>query len=187
MSQAREQQAVDLLKAIAQGDESAIAGFYTLFETTVYRYTLSRLNDTFDAADVLNEVMMEVWKTAGRFEGRSKVSTWLLGIAHHKVIDRFRKRGSAVMEELNENMPDEQGEDDIERAIESAQNAALVKQCMATLSDEHREVLHMAFFEDMHYRDIAKIINCPEGTVKSRVYHAKDSLKRNLAAMLATG
>ena len=82
----------DLLQRIADGDEDALGAFYRLFEGRIYRFALSRLNDVFDAADILNEVMFEVWRGAARFEGRSAVSSWVLGIAHHKTIDRLRKR-----------------------------------------------------------------------------------------------
>ncbi|HIC81453.1 MAG TPA: sigma-70 family RNA polymerase sigma factor, partial [Kiloniellaceae bacterium] len=75
---------------MANGDQTALDDFYRQYEGRVYRFIRSKLNDSFDAADVLNEVMFEVWRSAGRYEGRSAVSTWVLGIAHHKAIDRIR-------------------------------------------------------------------------------------------------
>lgn len=177
--------AAALLARIARGDRAAMERFYRAFEARVYRFALSRLNQPFDAADVLHEVMLEVWRNAGRFAGRSRVTTWLFGIAHHKVVDRQRRRGLAAVtvdddpEELD--MPSNRVEDDQETLLAAAQDAARVRDCLARLSPEHREILHLAFYEDLPYRDIARIVDCPEGTVKSRVHHAKRALARCLA------
>ena len=181
-----EQQAVNLLNNIHKGQQNALEAFYTLFESRVYHYALSRLNDSFEAADTLNEVMMEVWKHAGRFEGRSKVSTWLLGITHHKVYDRLRKRKKTNLQDDIDDFSNQLSDDSIsmEQALAGADDADLIQQCMEKLSDSHREVIHLAFFEDMHYQDIASIAKCPEGTVKTRVYHAKQALKNCLAKLM---
>lgn len=182
-----EQQAIDLLDKISNGRQAALEDFYRLFESRVYHYALSRLNDSFDAADTLNEVMMEVWKHAGRFEGRSKVSTWLLGITHHKVYDRLRKRKNTnLQDDIDDHSHQLSDEDHVpmDRVLAAVDDQQLVKQCMDKLSDSHRQVIHLAFFEDMHYQDIASIAECPEGTVKTRVYHAKQALKNCLAKLM---
>jgi RNA polymerase sigma-70 factor (ECF subfamily) len=183
----QEQQAVGLLNNIKAGQQSALEDFYRLFESRVYHYALSRLNDSFEAADTLNEVMMEVWKHAGRFEGRSKVSTWLLGITHHKVYDRLRKRKHTNMQEDIDDHANHISDDNdvsMEQALAGVDDARMVKHCMDKLSEAHRLVIHLAFFEDMHYQDIASIAECPEGTVKTRVFHAKQALKDCLAKLM---
>ncbi len=182
-----EKQSKDWLNQIAKGNESALEAFYLHYESRVYNYALSRLNQSFDAADTLNEVMMEVWKYANRFEGRSKVSTWLLGITHHKVYDRLRKRKySSLEDDIDDSLHsliDEQV--DIEHVLQGMDNEKMVKQCMNNLSNAHREALHLAFFEDLHYHEIAKIIQCAEGTVKTRVFHAKQLIKKCITNMMA--
>ena len=181
--------AIKLLAGITQGRQSALEDFYRLFERRVYFYSLNKLNDTFEAADTLNEVMMEVWKHAGRFEGRSKVSTWLLGITHHKVYDRLRKRKRSNLEDdiddYSNQLCDESGLS-IEKAMQGTDDSQMVKHCMNKLSDSQKEVIHLAFFEDLHYQEIAAIVDCPEGTVKTRVYHAKQVLKNCLSRLMAT-
>ena len=183
MIDTNEQQAIDLLQQINAGRQTALKAFYELFESRVYHYALCRLNDSFDAADTLNEVMMEVWKHAGRFEGRSKVSTWLLGITHHKVYDRLRKRGHSQKHDDIEDHTSHLTDNALpmERVLSAAQDADLVQRCLQRLSATHREVLHLAFFEDLPYQEIASIAQCPEGTVKTRVFHAKIALKNCLA------
>ncbi len=180
MSAEQEAQGLALLKAIAAKDETAIAAFYRLYEACIYRFVLSRLNDTHAAADILNEVMLEVWKSANKFEGRSKLRTWLLGIAHFKVLDYHRARKHRDHEEVDEQLADESPGVQQEGLLQAAQDARLLQQALSHLSPEHRQVLHLAFFEDMNYTEIGAVMGVPEGTVKSRIFHAKKLAKKQL-------
>ena len=81
-----------LLTQVAHGDRQALGALYRALEKPVFRFVLSRSNDPFELSDILHDVFMEVWRSAGRFEGRSKVQTWIFGIAYRKVIDLHRKR-----------------------------------------------------------------------------------------------
>lgn len=173
----------DLLKRIAQGSEEALEIFYDAYEQAVYSFALSRLHNEFEAAECLNEVMMEVWKGAHRFEGRSKVKTWLLGITNFKVIDRLRKRGRQAADSLEEStLVDDNCT--VADAIAGLEDAHQVKICIEKLSDPHRQVIHLTFFEGLSYPEIAEIVDCPEGTVKTRMFHAKQKLKHCLARLL---
>jgi RNA polymerase sigma-70 factor, ECF subfamily len=167
-----------LLEAVAQGQMRAMEAFYHHFERTVYRFALSHLSDPFDAAEVLNDVMLDVWRQAARFEGRSAVSTWLLGMTRHKVLDRLRARQRRATEAL-----DDQIEDDTpgtEQVLSAEQEAQRMRTCLRKLPPHHREVMHLAFYEDMGYEAIAALVQCPPGTVKSRVYHAKEAIRKCL-------
>lgn len=176
----------DLLRRIAMGEEAAMATFYGAFESSVYRFILSRLNDPFEAADILNEVMLEVWRGAGRFQGRSAIKSWLFGIARHKTIDRLRSRqrnAARAGEEPSEDIADENAADPAE-AIAATENAEFVRHCLDKVSAAHREVLHLTFFEDLTYGEIAAIVGCPEGTVKTRMFHAKRAMQHCLAKLM---
>lgn len=170
-----------LLRTMAVGDTAAMTAFYRRHETRVYRYLLSKLNDSYTAADLLNEVMLEVWRSATRFAGRSKVTTWMLGIAHNKVLTHWRKQGAREFTELDENLTDDSPAADLEQAMSAMKDARVLRACMQDLSSSHREILHLVFFEELDYAEIASILQIPEGTVKSRVYHAKNLLKTQLA------
>ncbi len=172
-------QAATLLAAIADGSEPALERFYRTYEGVVYTFALRRLGEPADAADVLNETMLEVWRGAGRFEQRARVRTWLLGIAHHKILDRMRRRGRRREDELDPAMPDDEAEP-AWASIAAAQDAGRLRACLDRLSDAHREVVHLAFFEDLSYPEIARLVGCPEGTVKTRMFHARRALKRCL-------
>lgn len=175
-----------LLTAIAGGDESSLEELYVMYEKDVYAFALSRLSDPHAAADIVNEVMLVVWRTAERFRGGAKVRTWLLGITNNKVLDALRRRGTRPHEELDERLADSSSETG-ERIVATAQHSRSVETCLKALTDQHRQVVHLAFYEDLSYREIAEIVDCPAGTVKTRMYHAKISLKRCLERMGLNG
>jgi RNA polymerase sigma-70 factor (ECF subfamily) len=171
-------EAAALLARMAQGSQTALRAFYDSHHKRIYAFALKRLREPAEAAEVLNEVMLHVWRRAGTFEGRSKVSTWVLGIANHKVLDCLRRRGTRTLEELDDNLLDANA--DCTKALSAAQDAILVKRCMENLSDVHRQVMHLAFFEDLPYPEIAQIVDAPVGTIKTRVFHAKRLLQECL-------
>ncbi|MCR4333003.1 MAG: sigma-70 family RNA polymerase sigma factor [Sulfuricaulis sp.] len=179
--------AASLLTRIASGNETALREFYQAFHGRVYAFAIKRLRDPADAADVLNEVMLEVWRSAARYEGRSRALTWVLGITHHKTIDNLRRRKNYPQDELDVEIEDENSPTALD-ALAGAEDAAQLRRCLEGLSDAHRLIVHLAFFEDLPYEEIAKVADCPIGTVKTRMFHAKRRLKRCLAALAeATG
>lgn len=169
----------ELLLKISQGNERAMADFYRLYENRLYKFIKVKLNDSFEASDILNETFLEVWRKAGTFEGRSKVSTWLFGIAYYKTMDRLRKKKPILIDE--ENFPEIVDESaDAMACMLSDERGSHVKHCLETLSESHRAVMQLAFFEDMAYGEIAAIVDCPENTVKTRMFHAKQAMKHCL-------
>lgn len=181
-----ERRARQLLEAIADGHEASMSVFYRRYEPVVHAFALSRLNDAvFAADDVVNEVMLAVWRSAAGFRGESGVRTWLLGIANNKVRDVLRRGGPWHCRELDGWIPDTSSPGCERTAVDSEYRRCL-KRCLQALSDEHRQVVHLAFFEDLSYPEIARVINCPVGTVKTRMYHARIVLKRSLRRMGVT-
>ena len=160
-----------LLRQSAGGDRAAFARLYQALERPVYRFILSRLNDPHEAADILNEVFMEIWRTAGRFEGRSTVKTWIFGIAYRKTMDHFRRTRRVT---TTDDIPEQVDESpDALACLAAAEEAVHVPHCLGTLSADHRAAIELAFYEDLSYVEIARITGTPEGTVKTRVFHAK--------------
>jgi len=180
--QENEEYPLSLLQAISAHDQNAMRSFYELFQSTVYAFAIKRLGSQADALDVLNEVMFDVWNGAGRFEGRSRVKTWLLGITNFKVIDVLRKRGRNDHEELDEEIPDESNTGAFSE-IAANNDAGLIRRCIEKMKDIHRQVVHLAFFEELSYPEIAEVLGCPAGTVKTRMMHAKSGLKACLEAL----
>jgi RNA polymerase sigma-70 factor (ECF subfamily) len=176
--------AVELLRQIGGGSEAAMRQFFDAHQRLVYSFALRRLSDAADAADVLNDVMLQVWRSADRFAGKSKVTTWLLGIANHKVLDIYRRRGRNDYDELDDTFEDENAEV-AGASIALAEDADLVRRCLDKLSEAHREVVYLTFYEEMSYPDIAEALDCPTGTIKTRMMHAKKHLHRCLGALQA--
>ncbi|MFK7815057.1 MAG: RNA polymerase sigma factor [Gammaproteobacteria bacterium] len=177
---------LQLLEGIKNQQQASLEAFYRKYENSVYRFALSKLNNSFDASDIVNEVMMEVWKNAHRFEGRSKVSTWLLGIAHHKIIDLFRKRkkNEVDIDEANDIADDSFN---MEQVLQGIENSKFIQKCLERLKGDHKQAVHLLFFKDYSYDEIAEVIECPVGTVKSRIHHAKVSLKKCLQKFIQAG
>jgi RNA polymerase sigma-70 factor (ECF subfamily) len=171
-----------LIAGIAQGREQDLAEFHRRYHGRIYAFLLRRLGDAADAAEAANETMLEVWRGAARFEGRSKPLTWVLGIAQHKALDRMRR--TAARPQTVELDPDTLAGEGAGAAelLAQAQDAARVRRCLERLSDVQRAVVHLAFYEDLGYGEIAQILDCPEGTVKTRMFHAKEGLRRCLGA-----
>jgi RNA polymerase sigma-70 factor (ECF subfamily) len=174
-----------LLTQVAHGDRQALGALYRALEKPVFRFILSRLNDPFESSDILHDVFMEVWRSAGRFEGRSKVQTWIFGIAYRKVIDLHRKRGR---QDVTDDVPEVIDDDaDTEACLAAGQEAEHVRHCVGKLKDDQRTAISLAFFDDMTYGEIAEVSGVPEGTVKTRIFHAKKLLLRCLQGLVQRG
>lgn len=169
----------ELLAQVADGDEAALEQLYRRFAPRIAGFLRKRLNEEAAIDDVLNTVMLEVWKSAGRYEGRSSAAGFILSIARHRGIDQVRRGGGREFEEVSETMQDETATHP-QAILEAAGDAGRLRACLEQLSSTQREAVHLAFFEDLPYDEIADVMSCPTGTVKTRVYHAKRALKECL-------
>ena len=172
-----------LMARIADGDDDAMSQLYLDHESSIYAYAMKKLNDSQAAADIVHDVMIAIWKGASGYQGRASLRSWILGIAHNKIVDHIRKSVRHDADELDESM--NQTEDDSIEAspvemVQAAENNKFLQYCLEKLSDLHKQVVHLAFFEDLGYAEIAEIIGKPEGTVKTRMFHARQALKRCL-------
>lgn len=167
-----------MIDGIASGDRAALAGLYRALERQVYRFVLSKMNDPHEAADILQDVFIEVWRSAGRFEGRSAVRTWIFGIAYRKTLDALRRKGRM---DLTDTPPEKEDDSpDMASCIAATQEAGHVRACLETLSPGHRSVVALTFYEVLSAPEISAIIGIAEGTVRSRLHHAKRLLMRCL-------
>jgi len=169
----------DLVRRIARRDRAAFETFYHAYARRVHRFAARLLGDDGLADEVTSDVMVAVWTSAPRFGGRAKPSTWVFGIAHHKALDRLRrKRPDFVELRVAEPLPDARGGP--ERQLIEQSTRGEIDAALATLSPEHRAVLHLAFVLGYGQAEISDIVGCPLGTVKTRIFHAKRALRRAL-------
>ncbi|HEY6597750.1 MAG TPA: sigma-70 family RNA polymerase sigma factor [Pseudomonadales bacterium] len=172
----------ELVSATAAGSTEAFHVLHGRFERRVYRYVRTFVRQPTLAEDVVIDTMTAVWRDARTFTGSSRVSTWILGIARHKALDAIRS-GSREMVPLDEI---DGVEDTAETAAQSAErgsSAREVLRALALLSEDHREVLRLAFYEELPYDEIATLLAIPTNTVKTRVFYAKQQLKRQLQVL----
>ena len=164
-----------LLAQIAKGDQAALRALYARHSTRVYRFAARILRDESKGEDIVSEVFIDVWRNAGRFEGRSAVSTWLLTIARNKAISILRRsRDMELDEEAAEEIVDE--EDNPEVQEQKRGKSDMLRACIQRLSPEHREVIDLVYYHDKSVEDVATIVGIPEGTVKTRMFHARKRL-----------
>lgn len=169
------------------GSEAAMAQLYKALNASVFGFVRQRLYGADDHAvqEVVVETMYEVWCAAERFGAQSRVLTWVLGIARHKLLDAARRDHSAVHEDIDD-MADTLADDgpDLINQLAEKQRAQWLAHCMQRLPEDQRESLHLMFVEGLDIAGIAELQACPGGTVKTRVFHAKRKLKDCLAKWL---
>ncbi|MEM7488050.1 MAG: sigma-70 family RNA polymerase sigma factor [Pseudomonadota bacterium] len=168
-----------LLARVADGDMTAMKTLYVTHADSVTRFVRSRVRDQAEAADIVHDTMLTVWRAAAGFQGRSSVLSWILSMARNKTVDHIRKRSRITLGEADEDIPD--GAPDPEAALGAAQDAARLRACVEELPERQRAVIHLAYYEDLTCAEIAGVEAVPEGTVKSRIYHAKQMLLRCLS------
>ena len=166
------------IAAIAQGDRNAFEALYGVYSKRVFRYVFRMLRDEALAEEATNDVMVEIWKSAKKFEGRSKPSTWILGIARYKALNELRKRKPDAADVTEVEPADPSLGPEAEAG--SSRLRERLKVALATLSPEHREVVELTFYQGCSYPEIAEITGVPVGTVKTRMFHAKKYLQPHL-------
>jgi RNA polymerase sigma-70 factor (ECF subfamily) len=170
-----------LVKRVAAGDRAAMQSLYARHNIRVYRFLLRLVRDGATAEDLVSDVFFDVWQQAGRFEGRSSVSTWLLSIARFKALSVLRRKlPDSLDQEVAEAIEDLS--DDPEVIAQKADKANVLRQCLAALSPAHREVVDLVYYHERTVAEVGDILGIPENTVKTRMFHARKHLSELLKA-----
>jgi RNA polymerase sigma-70 factor, ECF subfamily len=177
------------LRGVARGERGALSDLYRHLQPPMIRYVLGLLaRDRAIAEDVVNEAFVAVWQQAGHFSGTGSAIGWVRRIARNKAIDWLRKQrevclsGDAQDALLNQ-IPDT-AKSPLE-VLESASDAHELRHALSQLSVEHREVVWLCYFEDKSVSEIALIVDCPENTVKTRLFYARKALRGYVASAQA--
>jgi RNA polymerase sigma-70 factor, ECF subfamily len=182
-------EALHLLAAIARGDQAAYERLYRAVSRHVYAFVLQRCGDAALAEEIVVDTLVDVWKQPARFRGESKFSTWLLSIARFKMIDRLRASGPERdhddIDTVADTLADDNSTDSAYMKLHNEQQRVGIDRCMARLSPEHREALHLVYFEDMAVAEVASLQGVPVGTVKTRLFNARLKIRDCLAALLS--
>ena len=176
----------ELLTRVQQGDEAAFRELYKAHSSRLYAYVSRQLSDPAQAEEIVSDTLFEIWRQPAGFKGTSQFSTWLIGIARNKVLMAYRSRRPdaehADVHEMADQLASE--EPGAFELLADKQRHAGVQHCMDKLSDEHRECIHLVFYEGLSLGEVAGVQACPEGTVKTRLFHARQKLKNCLRLLL---
>jgi RNA polymerase sigma-70 factor (ECF subfamily) len=168
-----------LIGRIAAGDKLAMHLLFARHHVRVYRFILRLLRDESLAEDLISEVFLDVWRQAGRFEGRSAVGTWLLAIARHKALSALRRRPAQALDEQTAALIEDPG-DDPEVAVQKKDKSEILRECLKALSAEHREIIDLVYYHERSVQEAAVIVGIPENTVKTRMFYARKRLSELL-------
>jgi RNA polymerase sigma-70 factor (ECF subfamily) len=176
-----------LLARIGKQDQAAFEQLYKAFSRKVYAYLLNMLRDHVRAEEVLVDTMYQVWRNPAQFRGDSLFSTWLIGVARNKGLMVYRSRrpdeDHADLDDVAETLAADDDEGGYSQLAQK-QRSEGVRQCMDKLSGEHRECLHLVFYEGYSLTEVAAVQRCPENTVKTRLFHARQKIKNCLRLLL---
>lgn len=164
-----------LLESIASGEKAAMHVLYARHNVRVYRFILRIVGDTSVAEDLVSQVFLDVWRTAGQFEGRSQVSTWMLAIARFKALTALRNRRHEDIEQ-EEVMQIADGGDTPEAAMDRSQTSSTLRKAIGLLSPAHREIIDLVYYHEKSVEEVGQIIGIPQATVKTRMFYARKHL-----------
>jgi len=170
---------LELLDQVAQGSTHAFGEIYDSYSTPIYNYLLRLIHESSVAEELLQEVFLAVWNGAEQFRGHSSVKTWIFRIAHHQAVSWLRCYhknyqvilGDEALEEISA------GSATPEEHFFTNWRAEQIILALDYLTENHRAVIELAFVHDFSYAEIAEIMDCPTGTVKSRMSYALRHLK----------
>jgi len=172
-----------LLQRIAAGDKAALHELYLAYYHRVLRF-VKRITGSLELAqEGVNDVMLTVWRSGVSFQGRSSVSTWIMGIAYRvalKQLERNKRWSSRFGFDLAD------FDDRPEAAVEPSEHSDLhdvLEKALGELSPEQRAVVELTYFQGCSYDEIARIAACPVNTVKTRMFHARAKLRRLVPAL----
>ncbi|CAA6825285.1 MAG: RNA polymerase subunit sigma-24 [uncultured Thiotrichaceae bacterium] len=172
---------IELLAKVAKGDRAAFSQLYLKYQPKLISYCARTLrDDVAQAADIVDDALFDVWRSAGKFAGKSKVSTWIYSITRNKMISWLRKTREVTLddERMMLDMADTAATPEETREQEDMKQQLV--RMMNHLTDEHRAVLRLTYFEDKSVKEVAAILDISDNTVKTRMFYARKRLGQML-------
>jgi len=172
---------LDLIHRLKAGDDDAMRDLYARYGQRLYAYALRLTNDPAAAEDVTQNALITAWRTVGSFREEGRLIAWLLGIVHHTAMKSIRDVPTVLDPSTEEDVPDRQPSP--QEQAEGREMKRWVRDGLASLSLEHRTVLELVFYQGLSLNEVAEVLGCPLGTVKSRLSYARQHLRGVLTRM----
>jgi RNA polymerase sigma-70 factor (ECF subfamily) len=159
-----------LLIRVARGDQAAFEGVYDALAGPVYGLINKVVRDPAQSEEVSQEVLLEVWRTASRFDpAKGSAATWVMTIAHRRAVDRVRSATAAAAREARSaGVPPQLG-DEVADSVEASLDAERVRRCLDGLTEPQRESITLAYYGGYSYRQVAERIGVALSTIKTRI------------------
>lgn len=165
-----------LLQRIIEGDTSAFEVFYKLYYTKLSRFILRMTYQPESVEELIQETLLVVWEKPEGFNHTCKISTWVFGIAYNKTLKLMSKKAGRSNDVNVDDLIETIGDPSANPA-EYLENEDWLSCALAILPPDQRAVIELTFYHGLPYQDIAIILNCPENTVKTRMFHARKKLQ----------
>ncbi len=161
----------ELLVRVAKGDQDAFAALYDRLSPSVLGVVRGVLRDPSQSEEVAQEVLVEVWKQASRFdEERGSARTWILTIAHRRAVDRVRSEQAHRNRDVKVAQRDRHRPfDEVAEKVETRLEHRAVREALTSLTDLQREAVELAYYRGLTYREVAELLDTPLGTIKTRM------------------
>ncbi|HET6856685.1 MAG TPA: sigma-70 family RNA polymerase sigma factor [Streptomyces sp.] len=161
----------ELLGMVARGDRDAFGQVYDAVCGPVMGLVRAVLRDPAQSEEVTQEVLIELWRTAARFQpARGSAMTWVLTLAHRRAVDRVRSAQASSDREHRAALLDRTPAfDEVTEEVESRLEREQVRRCLRTLTELQRESVTLAYYRGLAYREVAELLAVPLGTVKTRL------------------
>jgi RNA polymerase sigma-70 factor, ECF subfamily len=170
-----------LMARVAQGDRRAIRLLFDRYQLIVYRFVLRQVANSATAEDIVSDVFLDLWRHAASFEGRARLSTWILAIARNKAASAMRHRIDQPLDDaVAAAIPDRAITAD--EALDAAKRSAILRHCLEQLSPAHREIIDLVYYHEKSVEEVATIVGVPAATVKTRMFYARKRLAEHLRA-----
>ena len=180
---APEQAEARLIARVAAREAGAFALLYRAYHPRLTRFLERMTRRSGLVEELVDDTMLTLWQSADRYNGLSKVSTWVFGIAYRKALNALR-RLDEPLEDAAGDEPLEPREAGPEARCGRRELLRQLEQALAELSPAQRAVIDLTYFHGIGYREIAAIVGCPVDTVKTRMFHARRRLRARLAGRL---
>ncbi|MET0236928.1 MAG: ECF RNA polymerase sigma factor SigK [Kibdelosporangium sp.] len=161
----------ELLPRIAQGDDRAFEQFYRHLSGPVFGLVQRVLRDPAQSEEVAQEIFLEFWRTATRYSAElGSVRSWAMMIAHRRAVDRVRaSQASADRDAKVAQSETTRAFDDVTEVVLGNLEREQVRRCLDSLTDVQRESVRLAYYQGYTYREVAQLLECPLGTIKTRL------------------